>query len=264
MTLDIVTRSELGWPQHPKVPTANTNLGMSAHYDGANQGLAKKRCDACITYWKATRSFHMNTREWSDIGYAYFVCPHGVIFEGRGFGYTQAAQAQQGNRLPNGNTRWITVTFGTGPDEDPTPVQLSAWHRLRNWLRKNKGLGSQVKGHRDFSLTSCPGNRIYKLVTSGVLSTSPTDLEKDDDELASLPLLREGDDNYHVKTLRACLFARGHVPIVLVSDTDLRKWLENTKFDKSLTSVVKDFQKTEKTDVDGLVGPKTWALLIKP
>lgn len=257
---DIITRVELGWTKHPNVPKANTNLGMSAHYDGSNRGLAKKPHSECIAYWKWCRSFHMNGNGWSDIGYAYFVCPHKYIFEGRGYGYSQAAQAQQGNRLPNGNTRWVTVTFGTGPTETPTPEQLHAWRSLRDWLMSEKGMGKQVRGHRDFSLTSCPGSIIYGMVLDGTLAKSAKNEE--DDEM-SMPMLREGDDNYDVKTLRSCLYARGFVPLSLVPDEELRAWLDNTKFNPALTTLVRDYQRSEELSMDGIVGPMTWARLLR-
>lgn len=258
---DIITRVELGWSRVPNVPTANTNLGMSAHYDGSNRGLAKKPHSACIAYWQWCRSFHMEGNGWSDVGYAYFVCPHKYIFEGRGFGRTQAAQAQQSGGLPNGNTRWVTVTFGTGPNETPTSGQINAWRRLRDWLMDEKDLGKAVKGHRDFSQTSCPGNIIYRMVLDGTLSKRA---EKEEDDEMSMPMLREGDDNYNVKTLRACLHARGYVPVEMVPDADLRKWLDNTKFNAALVQLFRGFQHDKDLDADGIVGPMSWAKLMRP
>jgi len=263
---DITTRSELGWPRlSSTIPVANTNLGMSAHYDGADKGLAGRNHTACITYWKNCRNSHMNGNGWSDIGYAYAVCPHGHILEGRGFGRQQAAQAQQGNKLPNGNSRWVTVTFMSGPTESPTLQQLAAWHRLRGWLRADKGVAATVHGHRDFSLTSCPGDKLYKLVQDGTLKNpaSTPDLPSEDDDLMALPMLQENADSFDVKTLRALLYARGYVSDALVPDTGLPAWLDNTKFDVQLTNAVIGFQSAKDLDPDGIVGKLTWAKLLR-
>lgn len=266
--MDIRTRLEFGWPKVPgkssryPVPRANTNLGMSAHYDGANKNLADRSHDSCVSYWLSCRRMHMSGNGWSDIGYAYGVCAHGYIFEGRGFGYMQAAQAQQGNRLPDGNSRWVTVTFMSGPSEDPTDAQLAAWHRLRNWLMSTKGVGARVKGHRDFSLTDCPGDKIYKLVQNGTLANAPKDLG--DDEDMALPLLKEdAKGSFDVKTLRGCLYARGFVPSTVVTDSALRGWLDNTVFDAELKNIVMGFQRAKDLTPDGIVGPKTWAKLLR-
>lgn len=231
---------------------------MVAHYDGSNQGLAKEEHSACIAYWQRTRVMHMRARKWSDIGYAYGVCPHGHIFEGRGFGYRQAAQVQQGNGLPDGNSRWVSCTFMSGPKEEPTGPQLRAWHHLRAWLRDAHSVGTSVRGHRNFSETDCPGGPLYRLVTDGTLSEAPQDLGDDD---MPMPLLRKGSTGYDVKTLRAELFARGFVPVTVVSDSSLRGWLNTMVFDEDLEKITAGFQSAKGLDPDGIVGPLTWAKL---
>lgn len=256
--VDIRTRVEFGWPKIPgsasrpvyKGPTKN---GMVAHYNGGNTGLINKSHSSCIQYWKNVRRDHMNNNGWSDIGYSYGVCPHGHIFEGRGFGYVQAAQ-------PNGNSTWISCTFMSGPTEDPTKPQLAAWHRLRNWLMKSKGVGKGIKGHSDFYNTACPGDRIRRLIKNGTLANAPRDLEEDE---MNLPMLGKGDKGYDVKTVRGCLYARGYVPAGAVKDSALRGWLDNLTFDDQLDKMVRGFQSAKDLVVDGIVGPKTWAKLLR-
>jgi N-acetyl-anhydromuramyl-L-alanine amidase AmpD len=70
-----------------------------------------------------------------------------------------------------------------------------------------------------------------------------------------LPLLKEGADNFDVKTVRALLVARGGKP----EELDLL----NTRFTSDLTTKVKAYQKAEKLDVDGIVGAKSWAKLLR-
>jgi hypothetical protein len=172
----LVTRKDLGWGPTP-APVTNTTLGMIAHYDG-NKGLLSdwKRLGhvACVSYWRRTRSGHMNGNGWKDVGYAYFVCPDDKIFEGRTYGHQQAAEAPTPGKLQNGNSRYIAVTFGTGPGEEPTAGQLRAWHRLRTWYVNEKGGSTAVYGHRDFTSTSCPGDVLYGLVRDGTLKASTT------------------------------------------------------------------------------------------
>lgn len=164
-------RASFGWPA-TNAGTAPCRNGLVAHYDGDNQGLAGKSHTACRTYWKNTRKFHMGpSRGWLDIGYSFGVCPHGVVFEGRGFGHVQAAQ-------PGGNTTWTSCTFMSGPSEKPTTAQLTAWAELRAYLR-GKGLASAVKGHRDFLSTTCPGGILYGLVKDGSLKKPLTKQEDD-------------------------------------------------------------------------------------
>jgi peptidoglycan hydrolase-like protein with peptidoglycan-binding domain len=81
----------------------------------------------------------------------------------------------------------------------------------------------------------------------------------------NLPLLKQGSDNYSVKTLRAALFARGGLDEASHGGAaGLREWLENTRFDAALTADVKAFQKAKGLVVDGEVGQQTWPRLILP
>jgi hypothetical protein len=132
------------------------------HYDGSDQGLAKADHKKCIFYWKATRRFHMGAaRGWKDIGYSFGVCPHGYVFEGRGWTYTQAAQ-------PGGNQTWTSVTFMSGKHETPTDAQVEAFQALRDCLR-GKGLQAAITKHMIFISTDCPGSILSGMVNSKAL-----------------------------------------------------------------------------------------------
>ncbi|MGW4426442.1 peptidoglycan recognition protein family protein [Streptosporangium sp. NPDC004631] len=165
-----VNRAALGWGPCP-ASSATLTQGLVIHYDGSDQGLAGRAHSMCLAYWRRTRSFHTGpARGWADIGYSFGCCPHGFVFEGRGLDRVQAAQ-------PGGNSSWYSCTLMSGPGEDPTPEQVDAVRQLRAWLM-SKGVGPAVKGHRDFYSTSCPGDRLYRLVRDGVFSGSPS---KEDD-----------------------------------------------------------------------------------
>ncbi|MER5622514.1 peptidoglycan recognition family protein [Streptosporangium sp. NPDC002544] len=168
--MKLVNRAAFGWGPSA-ASAARPREGLVIHYDGSNQGLASKAHSACVTYWQNTRKFHMGaSRGWADIGYSFGACPHGYVFEGRGLDRVQAAQ-------PGGNSSHYSVTLMSGPGEDPTAAQVDAVRQLRAWLM-GQGVGPAVKGHRDFFATSCPGDRLYRLVRDGVFSGSPT---KEDD-----------------------------------------------------------------------------------
>lgn len=163
-------RSAFGWGASGASP-ANPRSGLVVHYDGSDQGLAGKPHTSCVEYWKSTRRFHMGpSRGWADIGYSFAACPHGFVMEGRGLGRVQAAQ-------PGGNSTWYSVTLMSGPSEAPTTEQTNAVRELRAWLI-GKGVAGAVRGHRDFISTSCPGDRLYRLVKDGTFGRAPS--EEDD------------------------------------------------------------------------------------
>lgn len=277
MTMDLVTRAELGWGPTP-APVSNTNLGMIAHYDGSRGLLAAWRSDghqACIDYWNRTRHSHVAGNGWKDIGYAYFVCPDRKVFEGRGYGHVQAAELPTAGKLQNGNTRYIAVTFGTGPGEMPTEGQLAAWGDLREWLLNVKQSRPEVYGHRQFTSTDCPGATIYELVLNGTLKKLPTDTPIPEEDLVmSLPMLRAGDRSFDVLTVRALVFERFLSSRWQDDSTALFAWLRNQSFTNgvpdaadNLKADVEAFQRfafpDEPSEWDGVVGPKTWRKLLR-
>lgn len=162
----ITTRADLGWGP-TEADAARPTRGLVIHFDGSNRGLARKPHSACLDYWQWCRGFHMGpARGWLDVGYSWACCPHGRILEGRGLGHEQAAQ-------PGGNATWYSVTLMSGPAEDPTPEQITAVRALRGWLIASHGLGTAVRGHRDFVSTDCPGPRAYALVQDGTFRKDP-------------------------------------------------------------------------------------------
>jgi hypothetical protein len=170
-------RASFGWPA-TAAGYANPKSGIAVHFDGNDQGLAGKPHSACRTYWKNTRNFHIGPeRKWLDIGYSFGVCPHGVIFEGRGLNHQQAAQ-------PGGNSTWYSCTFMSGKDEKPPTAQLTAFREFRSWLR-GKGVAAAMRGHRDFVSTDCPGPILYGMVRDGTLATAP---QEEDVELTAANL----------------------------------------------------------------------------
>lgn len=243
-------RSAFGWGPTGAAYAACKN-GLVAHYDGSNQHLAGKSHDACRTYWKNTRKFHMNSRGWSDIGYSFAVCPHGYVLEGRGWQRQQAAQ-------PGGNSTWTSVTFMSGPTEQPTAAQLEAFRALRAWLR-GKGLGTQISYHSKFISTSCPGRILREMVTSGQLAGAPADGgggstgdNWTETAVNKLPTIGKGDSGEHVQTCQGLLIARSH-PEVKV----------NGQFDAATEDAVKAVQRWGKIEDDGVVGPNTWPVLLR-
>jgi hypothetical protein len=238
----IEARSSFGWGA-TRAGRATPSQGIVIHYDGFNRALAAKGHAACRAYWKKTRAFHMgSTRGWVDIGYSWGVCPHGGVFEGRGLYRSQAAQ-------PGGNSTWYSVTTMGGDSEDLTGAQIEALRDLRAWLRAEHGVGDGVRGHRDFISTSCPGDRTYKLIKSGALFGAGADWMEN--LMNKLPTLRRGDRGEDVQTLQALLQARSHPEVAMTGIFDQATW-----------DAVQAVQRWGGVDDDGIVGPRTWPILV--
>ncbi|MFC4116341.1 N-acetylmuramoyl-L-alanine amidase [Nonomuraea zeae] len=148
-------------------------------------------------------------------------------------------------------------------------VQLDAYRSLCAELCVEFGLpASRVKAHREVNTAKPDPHSIDMndfraavavLITGGAGPSWTEEIVKD------LPLIRLGDDSYDVKTVRGCLFARGHVPPTAYAGTTagLEEWLKSTSCDSGLVELVRGFQRAEGIDDDGIVGPGTWPSLLR-
>jgi|SRR5690625_2005266 len=198
-----VTRSDLGWPS-TGASWASPTGGLVVHYDSTNMDLAGKSHTECIAYWHRTRRFHTGpARGWADIGYSFMACPHGYVLEGRGLNRQQAAQ-------PGGNATHYSVTLAGGPSDTITENQINAVRETRLWLMEDHNNSGTVLGHRDFTSTSCPGNKAYALVQDGTFTKAPGAITTGDD--MSFLGLSKGDKGQLVRDFQKYLDDCGYTP----------------------------------------------------
>lgn len=108
------------------------------------------------------QSFHMYSRGWCDIGYNYLVSRDGRVWRGRG--------AQKiGAHVSNANTGNIGISvIGTYTSTAPTETQMCNTAKLLRRLHEDFGgialNRTDVKGHRQFGGTACPGTALYNRI----------------------------------------------------------------------------------------------------
>jgi len=156
-----VTRSQWGArsPNGSGNSLTGSGKGVALHWEGPEMG--QREHSACDNLMRSIQNYHMDTQGWSDIAYNLAVCEHGYIFEGRGKGKGSGA-----NGTSDANHNYPSICALVG-ENDPQPTALDngiadAVAMLRSW-----GVGSTLKGHRDFVSTSCPGNSIYNKMKDG-------------------------------------------------------------------------------------------------
>lgn len=138
----------------PQQLTSNSTLFV--HWS-TGQGLGpaldtwEEKCAAV----RAVQNFHMDVRDWNDIGYGYVVVQptkwwrRAHVFMGRGGDTVPASQAGH-------NTGHTSVCVLMREGE---PLRKNTVRALKE-LYKSLPCGS-VKGHRDVGATSCPGDLLY-------------------------------------------------------------------------------------------------------
>lgn len=241
----LVSRAEWGARRPDYITKFTPSFGTTAHWEGPS--LPDFEHSACASYVRGIQNFHMDARGWSDIAYTAVVCPHGYVFEGRWLGKRTGAN---GTNLGNGTAYAVCYLGGVG--DEFTSLGDRAMHDTMIHLRRQGGAGAQVNGHRDWKATACPGDEIYRRVTSGRY-TSDTPLPSPVPSPAPAPtpeqsgprMLQEGMRGEDVRQWQTIL--KGYDNSVTVDGI----------FGPQTTAVTKRFQSALRITADGIVGPAT-------
>ncbi len=131
--------------------------------------------DDCAARVRATQDYHMSLG-WTDIGYNYLVCKHGLIWEGR-YGGDDVVGAHDAHNW--GSMGVSSMGYFHPPyNHDPTAAMLDSLAELFAWKcdqRSIDPLGSgwyygyggnmdTIYGHRQVGSTACPGDNLYNLL----------------------------------------------------------------------------------------------------
>lgn len=145
------------------MPSPRNVYGVKVHYTGGRENPAMATNHAlCDDRARSVQRGHMDGNGWSDVGYSFMVCMHGYVYVGRGFGKLPAAN---GSGLNSGHYAVLGMV-GTAGVVTPSDAMLNGIRDVIDWLR-SKGVGSQIRGHRDGYATDCPGAKLYAWVKAG-------------------------------------------------------------------------------------------------
>lgn len=253
--------SRAGWGARP----ASSNLtylqsarGVKVHYMGSyvdpRIAADHSRCAALI---RQVQAGHMDANGWNDIGYSFICCPHGDVYEGRGLHRLPAAN---GPGLNQGHYAVLALLGNAGLTQ-PTDAMLDGIREAVTYCRNRGQAGTEIKGHRDGYNTDCPGGPLYAWIQAGAprpgsagsAGSSGGKTTDTEDIVKKLPMLGRGAKaSEDTQTLRALLRARSHPEIE-----------ETGAFDGAVEAAVKAVQRWGKVDADGIVGPRTWAVLLR-
>jgi hypothetical protein len=261
----IISRDEWG----AKAPTSGRNSfvgkpkGVGIHWEGPHMGTpAEARVPSIL---RSIQTFHQGSRGWSDIAYNYVVDPYGNVYEGRGMA---AASAAFGSN--DGNQHYVAVCYLGGTGDAFTAPARQAIADLIAYLRSSKGVGTAVKGHRDFKSTDCPGDVIYAWIKAGAKGGKasgggprPKPGTPTGKGAPSFPL--GAGDYYGPADGRPGHSTTGEHG----GAAGLKRWQAQMAqrgwridvdglYGPQTAEVARKFQSEKGLDVDGLIGPATW------
>ena len=164
----------------------STTRGAVIHHTAGSNSYTKSDSASIV---RATQAYHMNSRDWCDIGYNFLIDKYGQIFEGRAGGIDKPVRgAHAGNGPVNEETMGVSL-MGTFTSTEPTSAMKSATVDLVGWRFSDYGIKAKgtyslggktlnrIAGHRNVVSTECPGTRVYAwLSASGGLRDRVEDL----------------------------------------------------------------------------------------
>lgn len=221
---------------------------------------SKGTIEGALRLARNIQRFHMDDNLWSDSGHNFLNTTGGFVLEGRhgsldavkqGFSIQSAHAAQDLGKLANGNqspgieNEGTFMTFHMGQKQWQSLVELCAS------LCDSCNISPlNIKGHRDFSNTDCPGDWLYsqlpllrkQVADKLALQFTPEELEND----SQVVDLKFGSTSPAVIRLQQQLSDKGFNPGAIDG-----AFGENTK------AAVIAFQRSVGLKEDGIVGRNT-------
>lgn len=214
------------------------------------------------------QNFHMDTNGWSDSGQQFTNSRGGFVLEGR---HQSLAAVRGGTRHVQGanvgghNSEVIGIE--NEGDYRSANVPQAQWHSLVglvDWIADRYGTpAANIKGHRDFNSTACPGDVLYGRLqelrdavsgSRGLPSsrTSPT-----------WPLLRPGEAGPQVRAAQHLLRAAGFdsLPVDGVFGAETRKAVATLADRRGIKRHSCSAAYHRRVDETGYLGSDIWPLI---
>lgn len=157
---ELVTKSEWGGRNATRVkPFGKTIKYVIVHHSATPSCTNREQCSSRM---RSIQAYHMDERNWRDIGYNFAIGSDGLVYEGRGV-------KMVGAHAPNWNSRSYGIVFiGNYQSRDLDDSQVKAWQSLIKWLIDQGHLHSNytLYAHRQVRSTECPGQSLYNTLKS--------------------------------------------------------------------------------------------------
>ncbi|WP_222131028.1 N-acetylmuramoyl-L-alanine amidase [Streptomyces sp. CFMR 7] len=172
--------------------------GVFIHYAGSLFSFSPASETDCRK--KVASTFADHYPDSGDIKYNFFVCPHGTVYEGRGYQRGEAnggaTIALSGGRELGRNTAFYSVQGMLGIPDKPTSAMLASMkkliHHLRYELPRERRAGGELLPHQAGGWgTDCPGANLLPYAKTGS-SIDPEPPAKQGAEAAALNIVSRG------------------------------------------------------------------------
>lgn len=168
--LEIITRTEWGWvPLTDSIPTHEIEY-ITIHHGGEDFAEDKD----VIKYLKGLQSWSQSDKNWIDNPYHYMIDLKGNIYEARPIKYpgdTNTSYDVRGHAL--------ICVMGNYENQILSKTQFEQLAQLTAFLADTYGISQDnIKGHKDYTETLCPGKDLYRYLEDGSLAQQVAELRQ--------------------------------------------------------------------------------------
>ncbi len=159
-------------PRDPSGEFVNgTVRGVAVHHTAGSNSYSRSDVPGIL---RAIQRYHMDARDWYDIGYNFLIDKYGRIWEGRAGGVLNTIKGVHSHSF-NGLVTGVSI-MGNFQNHTPSRVSRDALVEFIAWkltlhgvsadgriLHPTEGSFPAVIGHRDIpeAATACPGTKLY-------------------------------------------------------------------------------------------------------
>ncbi|XP_012228599.1 peptidoglycan-recognition protein SC2 [Linepithema humile] len=159
---NIISRAQWG-ARAPKSQAPNLRLKPAPyviiHHSTSSSCETQTACKQKV---KGFQTYHMDSKQWADIGYNFLVGEDGNVYEGRGWDKRGA------HSIPFNSKSIGICIIGDYSNRTPNRAAVDAVTNLITHGVQNGQIKSDYKllGHRQTWQTACPGNSLYTMIQS--------------------------------------------------------------------------------------------------
>jgi N-acetyl-anhydromuramyl-L-alanine amidase AmpD len=228
------------WPT--KVIVHHTDTANSTDYSLAH----------AYTLARAIQNYHMDTNGWIDTGQQFTITRGAYVLEGRhrslevlqgGVNHVRGAHCLNQNEVAVG-----IENEGNYMRDTPPQALYDKLVAMCAYICQQYAIPStEIYGHRDFNATDCPGDKLYALLpqirsdVAGLIGGPAPRV---------WPTVQRGQTGERVKTVQYLLREQG------------QSVTADGNFNAATERAVKKFQTSKGLNADGVVGAKTWEVLV--
>lgn len=245
--MNIVSRSAWGARAPKYINRGHLKEKSTGHWNGPTVTVGGKlewNHDHCAGLVRGIQNFHMDSRGWADIAYNFVICPHEVIFEGRGLNVQNGA-----NGTNSGNKTSHAIMWLSGEDNPFSEFQKAAFRQCVKYIGDNTQAPDACVGHRDHKATACPGDARYRWIKAG-MPVGYAPIPPPVPPPPVYPTIRLGSKGPAVERAQR-----------IIRDKAGGNMYVDGIFGNNTRTRVRQVQRVFKLLDDGIVGPKTWAAL---